>query len=44
MIDVIKFSMKIISVGYQSMHIMQDRLDIGIDISGDVFCKCSSQI
>ena len=38
MVDVIKPSMKIISVGYQTRHIMQKRLENGINISINMFC------
>ena len=41
MLDVIKFSNKVISVSYQTMYIMQKRLENGINISINMFCKCS---
>ena len=41
MVDVIKFSRKIISVGYQTRYIMHKRLVNGINISRIMFFKFS---
>ena len=40
MADFIKSSKKIISVGYQLKHIMQQRLENGINVSRNMLCKC----
>ena len=40
MVDVIKFSKKIISVGFQPRHIMHKRLENGIIIFRNMFSKC----
>ena len=41
MVDVIKFSEKIISISYENKYTMQQRFENGIDISRNILCNLS---